>query len=113
MSHLVYSTDQGRMCPECQQPKDACRCGEHSDFVGDGSARVSKETKGRGGKVVTCIEGLHLNKSDLSALCKALKRRCGTGGAVKQGRIEIQGDWVECLVAELKQRGYNAKRSGG
>jgi translation initiation factor 1 len=75
--------------------------------------RIRRETKGRGGKTVTSIQGLQLDKKGLSELCKILKRRCGTGGAVKQGVIEIQGDWVEILLEELHKRGFTTKRSGG
>ncbi len=101
------------MCPGCQQPVDQCQCQAEDAYQGDGIARVRRETKGRGGKTVTTIQGLPLDKKGLSDLTKQLKRRCGTGGAVKQGVIEIQGDWVEVLLEELQKKGYTAKRSGG
>jgi translation initiation factor 1 len=79
----------------------------------DGIVRISRETKGRKGKGVTLIGGLPLAQKDLKALAKKLKAKCGTGGTVKEGVIEIQGDQRDLLVAELSQQGYTVKRSGG
>ncbi len=110
---LVYSTDGGRHCPDCQQPKDACICGQAVAPVGDGIARVRRETKGRGGKTVTTISGLPLAGDALKELASALKRRCGTGGSLKDGVVEIQGEHVELLIDELLKRGFKAKKSGG
>ncbi|MCX4027639.1 hypothetical protein H0A36_11645 [Endozoicomonas sp. SM1973] len=105
-SRLVYSTDQGRIKPtEAEETV--------SDTFTDGVARVRREVKGRGGKTVTTIQGLVLTGNDLKALAKKLKQRCGTGGAVKQGVIEIQGDHCDTLIAELNKLGYPAKRGGG
>jgi translation initiation factor 1 len=75
--------------------------------------RVGRETKGRGGKGVSVITGLRLSAAELEAMAKELKRRCGTGGTVKDGTIEIQGDHRDTLVAWLRERGFDAKRSGG
>lgn len=75
--------------------------------------RVGRETKGRGGKGVSVITGLRLSVAELDAMAKELKRRCGTGGTVKDGAIEIQGDHRDTLVAWLRERGFDAKRSGG
>jgi translation initiation factor 1 len=75
--------------------------------------RVGRETKGRAGKGVTVITGLPLRGDALSALATQLKKRCGSGGTVKDGVIEIQGDHRDALVAELIRLGYSAKRSGG
>ncbi|WP_368736436.1 translation initiation factor [Endozoicomonas sp. ONNA1] len=83
------------------------------DEVGDGNVRVRPEKKGRGGKVVTVITGLPLAGNDLKAYAKTLKKRCGGGGAVKDGNIELQGDHVDVMVDVLKSAGYDAKRSGG
>jgi len=74
---------------------------------------VGRETAGRKGKGVSVITGLPLNDADLEALATRLKSSCGAGGAVKDGKIEIQGDHRDRLVAELKKLGYDAKRSGG
>ena len=110
----VYSTEHGRMCPECGHPVAQCECRRKAPVrKGDGNVRVSRETKGRKGKGVTLISGLPLEGDALRALAKELKQRCGTGGTVKDGVIELQGDHRDLLVAELNTRGYSAKRSGG
>jgi predicted translation initiation factor SUI1 len=75
--------------------------------------RVGRETKGRGGKGVTIISDLPLNEHDLVELAAKLKTRLGTGGTVKDGRIEIQGDHRDRIVQELEGMGYRAKRAGG
>ncbi|MEE1895001.1 translation initiation factor Sui1 [Pseudomonas otitidis] len=110
---LVYSTDSGRHCPDCAQPIDACTCKQATVPTGDGIARVRRETKGRGGKTVTTVSGVPLAGDELKELASALKRRCGTGGALKDGVIEIQGDHVDLLLDELAKRGFKAKKSGG
>lgn len=110
---LVYSTDKGRLCPDCQQPVDHCQCRQNAVPAGDGIARVRRETKGRGGKTVTTITGVPLAEPELKELASALKRRCGTGGSLKDGIIEIQGDQVVLLVEELSKRGFQVKKSGG
>ncbi|WP_220804281.1 translation initiation factor Sui1 [Pseudomonas sp. NCCP-436] len=110
---LVYSTDGGRHCPDCSQPVAACVCAQLRLPEGDGIARVRRETKGRGGKTVTTVSGVPLAEAELKELASALKKRCGTGGALKGGVIEIQGDHVDLLLAELSKRGFTAKKSGG
>jgi len=111
---LVYSTDAGRMCPACRQPVAQCVCGQRTAApTGDGVVRVSRETKGRGGKAVTLVKGVALNTADLAALGKQLKAACGSGGTVKDGVIEIQGDHVEKVMAALKALGHTVKRAGG
>lgn len=80
---------------------------------GDGIVRVGRETKGRGGKGVTVVTGVPLAPAELAALCTRLKKRCGSGGAVKDGVIEIQGEHRDTLVAELTALGWTVKRSGG
>lgn len=113
LSGLVYSTDSGRHCPECEQPEAECICAEQILNEGDGVARVRRESKGRGGKTVTTIQGLCLTASELKDLTAALKKRCGCGGSLKDGVIEIQGDQVELLLVELRKRGFTAKQAGG
>jgi len=110
---LVFSTDAGRHCPACRQPVGACICQQNAIPAGDGIARVRRETKGRGGKTVTTISGVPLAEEPLKELASALKRRCGCGGALKDGVIEIQGDHLELLLEELGKRGFKAKKSGG
>jgi translation initiation factor 1 len=75
--------------------------------------RVGREVAGRGGKGVTVITGLPLAGDALEALAKELKRACGAGGAAREGKIEIQGEHRDRLVAELVKLGYDAKRAGG
>jgi translation initiation factor 1 len=74
--------------------------------------RVGRVTQGRAGKVVSVISGLPLREAELVALATELKKRCGSGGTVRAGTIEIQGEHRDTLVAELLKRGYGAKRSG-
>lgn len=76
-------------------------------------ARVSRETKGRGGKAVTVIKGVALTTEALQALGKQLRTACGSGGTVKDGVIEIQGDHVERVMAALQAQGLKVKRAGG
>jgi translation initiation factor 1 len=113
---LVYSTESGRMCPECRQPVNDCVCKANARSavpVGDGVVRVSRETKGRGGKAVTLVKGLSLDAAGLATLGKSLKAACGTGGTVKDGVIEIQGDHIERVMAALQAKGHKVKRAGG
>ena len=113
-SRLVYSTDSGRRCPQCQRPVIDCVCGkDRPAALGDGIVRLHRETKGRGGKAVTIIKGLPLERSELKTLAKALKQKCGVGGALKDDNIEIQGDQRNLLKEELEKRGYVVKISGG
>lgn len=125
---LVYSTEK---CPTCGWPKHSCACsgasrGSQGKGVGrssgskatpalpkDGIVRVARQTKGRKGKGVTLIHGVPLEGTELKALAKMLKARCGSGGTVKDGCIEIQGDHRDTVVAELEAKGWTVKRSGG
>jgi translation initiation factor 1 len=81
--------------------------------AGPPKIRVVREVSGRGGKGVSVITGLPLGTEQLEALAKDLKRACGAGGAARDGRIEIQGEHRDRLVAELVKLGYDAKRAGG
>jgi translation initiation factor 1 len=112
---IVYSTDVGERCRNCQRPIRECVCkkGTPGKSSSDGSVRVGRETQGRKGKGVTVIAGLGLPAEQLDALATELKKKCGSGGAVVEGRIEIQGDHRDRLVEELTRRGWKAKRSGG
>jgi translation initiation factor 1 len=80
---------------------------------GDGIVRIQRETKGRKGKGVTLISGVLLAPAELKKLAKELKQKCGVGGAVKDGVIEIQGDVRDQLFDEMKQRGFKVKKAGG
>ncbi|ATJ84482.1 translation initiation factor Sui1 [Halomonas beimenensis] len=114
---LVYSTEHGDICPECREPLADCRCAEAAEDARlaslDGIVRLRRETKGRKGKGVTLIEGVPLKAEALKALAKTLKKRCGTGGALKDGVIEIQGDQREILKVELEKQGFKVKLAGG
>jgi translation initiation factor 1 len=114
---LVYSTQQGNTCPACEQALNACQCSELADQQRvselDGIVRIHRETKGRKGKGVTLIKGLPLADKELKALAKAMKQHCGTGGAVKDGVVEIQGDQRVQLQAYLQKHNYQVKLAGG
>jgi len=110
---LVYSTESGRMCPQCRQPLALCQCKQAARPAGDGVARVSRETKGRGGKCVTVVRGLALDAAALNALGKQLRAACGSGGTVKDGVIEVQGDHCDRIMEALQKHGHRAKRAGG
>ena len=111
---LVYSTDSGRMCPQCRQPAASCRCSVTPARVSsDGVVRVSRETKGRAGKGVTLVRGLALDAVALAALGKQLKTACGSGGTVKDGVIEVQGEHCERVMEVLRVQGFVVKRAGG
>ena len=112
---LVYSTDGGRMCPECRRVLAECVCRTiaRTRPVGDGVARVVRETKGRGGKSVTIVKGLALDEVGLALLGKQLRAACGSGGTVKDGVIEVQGDHCDRVIEELKKSGHSVKRAGG
>ena len=112
---IVYTTGVGERCPNCLRAVAHCVCkkGTPGKTTSDGVVRVSRETAGRKGKGVTVISGLGLAEADLQALATELKKKCGSGGAVESGRIEIQGDHRDRLVEELTKRGWKAKRAGG
>ena len=111
---LVYSTEGGRMCPSCRQPVASCLCRNASAVpVGDGTVRVSRSSKGRGGKTVTLVQGVPLPAAELAEWGKRLRTACGAGGTLKDGVLEVQGDHVERVLAWLQQQGLKGKRSGG
>jgi translation initiation factor 1 len=111
---LIYSTAHGKVCADCGKPVSGCICKKKSSIqAGDGVVRIGRETKGRKGKGVTIITGVPLDHSGLLALGKDLKKRCGSGGTVKEGTIEIQGDHRDMLFEEMQKRGWRVKRSGG
>ena len=102
------------LCPKCHQLKKTCTCSAEPPAPNKpGVVRVGRETKGRRGKGVTIISDLPLGATGLTELAARLKTRLGTGGTVKDGRIEIQGDHRDRIVQELEGMGYRAKRAGG
>ncbi len=116
---IVYSSEHGRMCPACRNPVSRCACREARSqgpalpAGGKAVVRVGRETKGRKGKGVTVVTGVPLAGTALEELASRLKRSCGSGGTVKGGVIEIQGDHRDALVAALEAHGWLVKRSGG
>jgi translation initiation factor 1 len=114
-SGLVYSTESGRMCPTCRLPLAQCTCktAAAAPPPTDGIVRVSLDTKGRKGKGVTVVKGVPLDATALTQLGKQLKANCGSGGTVKDGVIEVQGDHRDTVVAALQKQGYTVKRAGG
>jgi len=116
-SRLVYSSDSGRICPKCKKYFEHCGCGvqkqTRAESRGDGIVRVGRETKGRKGKGVTLVTGVPLPVDELKLLAKELKQKCGTGGTLKDGVIEIQGDHRDVLIELLKAKGWPVKRAGG
>lgn len=114
-SRPVYSTADGRLCADCAKPVNACICDQLAAqaIVGDGIVRVSRESKGRKGKGVTLISGLPLKEAELKALAKRLKQQCSTGGTIKAGLVEIQGDHRDKLLELLRAEGFEAKKAGG
>jgi translation initiation factor 1 len=116
-SRLVYSTETGKICPTCQKPLSKCTCKKKKsksqpNIKIDGIIRVQREVKGRKGKTVTTVSGFQIANSELKNLATQLKRRCGTGGSVKDGVIIIQGDHRDTLITELENRGFKAKIAG-
>lgn len=110
---LAYSTDMGRMCPECRHAAAACTCKANAGPIGDGNVRVARSTKGRGGKCVTLVKGVALDAAALTVLGKQLRTACGSGGTVKDGVIEVQGDHCDLIIDVLIKQGHRAKRAGG
>ena len=111
---LVYSTKFGKMCPGCNKPTEKCICRKKQSIPkSDGIVRLMRETKGRKGKGVTLITGVPLENEGLKKLAKSLKQKCGSGGSLKNGVIEIQGDQRDALEKELGRLGYKVKRAGG
>ena len=107
---LVYSTDGGRMCPTCRRPVGKCTCRKQGTGpISDGIVRVSRETKGRNGKSVTVVRGVALDEAGLARLGKELRTACGSGGTVKDGVIEVQGDHRERIIELLARRPGNVE----
>ncbi|WP_137167579.1 stress response translation initiation inhibitor YciH [Salinimonas lutimaris] len=104
-SKLVYSTDGGKITQSDKQ--------ETRSVTSDGIVRISRETKGRKGKGVSIVSGLDMDAKALKTLCTELKKKCGCGGAVKEGTIEVQTDDREKLKTLLQTKGFTVKLAGG
>lgn len=114
----VYSTETGRLCPGCGQPASRCQCREQKHSAArtgysDGMVRLRRETKGRKGAGVTIVDGLPCSDSELKRIASTLKARCGSGGTVRDGLIEIQGDHRVTIRDHLTQQGIRCKFAGG
>ena len=114
-ARLVFSTDDGRLCAECELPVGSCVCRRkvQSLVPADGFVRVRRETQGRGGKTVTVVLGLTGSPAKLAELARELKRACGAGGSIRPESIEVQGDHRELVAELLRARGYKVKLAGG
>ena len=109
----VYSTGT-KNCPRCGHPLRRCQCSKQETTPsGDGIVRVSREIKGRKGKGVTLVVGIPLGGDELKKLAKELRQKCGSGGTLKDGRVEIQGDHRDRIVELLEKKGFRVKRAGG
>jgi translation initiation factor 1 len=113
-ARIIYSTGVGSLCPNCRRAVRECVCPKGAPGAAKpGSVRVGREVKGRAGKGVTTVQGLALGHDAVETLATQLKKRCGSGGTVRAGVIEIQGDHRDVIVAELIKLGWQAKKSGG
>lgn len=120
-SRLVWSSDSGRICPECCKPVSSCICRKKKKesenparkYPDDGIIRVMRETKGHKGKTVTIIGNTPFKENELKEFTKKLKARCGTGGSIKNNEILIQGDHRQVILDEIVKHGYKAKLAGG
>jgi len=113
-ARIVYSTGVGSLCPNCRRPVRECVCPKGAPGAAKPAAvRVGRETKGRAGKGVTTVTGLPMTLADIEALAAQLKKRCGSGGTVREGVIEIQGEHRDSIVEQLIKMGWPAKKSGG
>jgi translation initiation factor 1 len=111
-SRLVYSTGIGSICPGCGWPERDCKCSSNTarESVPDRIvAKLRMEKKGRGGKTVTVVYDLPNNAVFLKDLCSELKRACGTGGAVADAAIELQGDLRDRVREFLMKKGFLVK----
>ena len=114
-SGLVYSTETGRHCSSCGQPQAQCLCRkkEKNTIPSGSTVKISRQTKGRRGSSVSLISGIPLPADQMKILAKDLKKICGSGGTLKNGIIEIQGDHRELLMEQLTRRGFKVKLAGG
>ena len=123
-TNRVYSTESGRICSSCDRALNLCSCKNKSpkqqdstaktaNLPNDGVIRLMRDTKGRKGAGATVLHGITAEPVELKKIAKSLKQLCGSGGAIKGGLIEIQGDHREKIKAWLEQKGYTVKLAGG
>lgn len=108
---LVYSTDKGRVCPDCGRPVAACVCQAASQAAVPTRvvAKLRIEKQGRGGKTVTVVDNLPNNADFLRTLSQDLKKACGVGGTAGEGRVELQGDQRDRIRSLLQAKGLTVK----
>ena len=107
---LTYSTEFGSICQDCEKPKDECTCNTSANpRDGINALRVSSTNKGRKGKTVTLVKGLRMIPSELKRYAGKLKKKTGTGGSLKDGVKEIQGDYRDKVGDILKKDGWDIK----
>ena len=110
---VVYSTGVGKMCPGCGWPAKDCKCSSNrtadQSIPGRIIAKLRMEKKGRGGKTVTVVFDLPRNDAFLKTLSQELKKACGTGGAIADDTIELQGDMRDRVRETLTKKGYIVK----
>lgn len=107
-NRTVWSSDQGDLRKQNHAPAST-----RSLPPGQQTAYLHREFSGRRGKPVTLVKDLGLPAEDLKALAKKLKQECGTGGTIKDGVIEIQGEQRERIAEVLRKLGYKVKIAGG
>ena len=121
-SVLVWSSESGKICPECGKPVSSCACRKKKNnkdkksqntYPDDGIIRIMRETKGHKGKTVTVVGNTPFKEKELKEFAKKLKSRCGTGGSIRDGEILIQGDHRQVILDELTKQGFKAKMAGG
>lgn len=115
-ARLVYSTGMGRICAQCGQPVEECRCHEERDASAkrtDGVVRISLDKMHKRGKMMTIISGTPGDDAAIAQMCRELKKALATGGSVNDGQIELQGDHRERVAAYFAARGVKTKRVGG
>jgi len=117
---VVYSTEHGQLDKPMSDHKRGKKKGRkdtsQSQVIknpGKQGIRIRRESKGRGGKTVSIVDGLILTDSEMKALLKKLKAQLGTGGVLKNGVLEIQGEHRDKLIQLLEKEGFQAKLSGG
>ena len=116
-TRIVYSTDVGSVCPGCGWPRRTCQCSGRAAATEPVPehpvAKLRMEKKGRGGKTVTVVRGLAGDDATLHKVGRQLRTACGSGGTVKDGAIEVQGDHCDRVMELLKGQGHTVKRAGG
>jgi translation initiation factor 1 len=107
-NRTVWSSEQGDLRKQADPPRRVKSLPPHEQTV-----YLHRDSKGRGGKAVTLVKKLVLSEDDMKQLAARLKQLCGSGGTVKDGMIEIQGEHREKIAEALRKLGYRVKIAGG